>query len=68
MTPDSQTNASDGTPIEWWFNAKTGQVESGRQTAAPYRLGPFDSEAAASRALEILAQRAAAIQLEDEED
>ena len=68
MTPEQPPKASDGSPIEWWFNTKTGKVESGRLSAAPYRLGPFASASEASEALQLLAQRAAAIRREDEED
>ena len=68
MTPEQPPKASDGSPIEWWFNTKTGEVESGRLSAAPHRLGPFASASEAANALLVLAQRAAAIRREDEED
>jgi hypothetical protein len=49
---------SSGVPVEFWFNLKTGQVEFGKLAAASYRVGPFDSEAEAHKALETLANRA----------
>lgn len=59
---------SSGEPIEFWFNIKTGLVETGRQSAAPYRIGPFATEAEAAKALQILAERSAKWSQEDEED
>ena len=67
MTPADKAIASDGTPEEWWFNTKTGEVEFGRLSASATRLGPFESAELASRALEILAAKAAEIRREDEE-
>ena len=55
-------------PKEYWFNTKTGEVGVGKQVAAIYRIGPFDSHADASRALEILAQRSRDWSDEDEEN
>jgi len=66
MTPDELT--SDGSPAEWWFNTKTGEVEFGRLSASPQRLGPFGSKEEASRALEFIARRAAQIREEDDRD
>ena len=43
---------------EWWFNTKTEQVEEGPQSLAADRVGPFDSAEEASRANEIIAERA----------
>ena len=54
-------------PKEYWFNTKTGEVEVGKQVAAIYRIGPFDSHADAARALEILAERSRAWSIEDEQ-
>ncbi len=48
---------SSGVPEEFWFNTKTGEVEFGKVAAAPYRIGPFTTEADAKRALEIVASR-----------
>ena len=52
--------------VEYWFNTETGEVEMGKQTLASNRLGPFESEAEARRALEIIQVRAAAIREEDD--
>lgn len=54
--------------VEYWFNTETGQVETGKQTLASNRLGPFDTEVEARRALEIIQERAAEIREEDELD
>lgn len=53
--------------VQYWFNTHTGQVETGKQSLALYRLGPFDSREQAEKAPEIIAQRAAAWRLEDEQ-
>ena len=52
--------------IEYWFNTETGEVEIGKQSLASDRLGPFESEAEARRALEIIRERAEAIREEDD--
>ena len=57
---------TDGEPEQYWFNTKSNQVEKGRLSTAIYRIGPFDTEAEASRALEILRARAKAWQDQDE--
>ena len=44
---------------EFWFNLKTLKVEVGRKTAAPYRVGPFATEAEARAALAIINARSA---------
>lgn len=59
--------ASSGEPIEFWFNLKTGLVETGKQSAASYRVGPFDTEAEAANALKTLAERTAKWNVEEEE-
>ena len=53
--------------IQYWFNSQTGQVEIGPQSLALYRLGPFKTREEAERAPEIIAARAAAWRLEEEE-
>jgi hypothetical protein len=58
--------ASSGEPIEFWFNLKTGLVEAGKQSAAPYRVGPFDTAAEATNALKTIAERSAKWNDEDE--
>ncbi|MEY4436818.1 MAG: hypothetical protein RL100_282 [Actinomycetota bacterium] len=55
------------TPKEYWFNTRTGQVETGKQTLALYRLGPFATLEEAKRAPQIIADRAKAWR-EDEEE
>lgn len=59
--------ASSGEPIEFWFNLKTGLVEPGKQSAAPYRVGPFETEAEAANALKTIAERTSKWNEEDEE-
>jgi hypothetical protein len=48
---------SAGVPEEFWFNVKTGKVEFGKLAPATYRIGPFESQEDAKRALEIIANR-----------
>jgi hypothetical protein len=43
---------------QWWYNNKTGEVEEGAQSLGSDRDGPFDSQEAAARAPEIIAERA----------
>ncbi len=43
---------------EWWFNTKTQVVEEGPQSLASDRVGPFATREEASRANEIIAERA----------
>lgn len=43
---------------EWWFNTKTQEVEEGPQSLAAERVGPFATREEASRANEIIAERA----------
>ncbi len=58
MTPANQQLSSDGSPAHWWFNTRTNLVEFGKLSAAPYRIGPFESEQEAKSALKIVAERA----------
>jgi hypothetical protein len=58
---------SSGEPIEFWFNIKTGLVETGKQSAAPYRVGPFETQIEAANALKTLAERSARWREEEEE-
>lgn len=51
--------------MEYWFNLKTKQVETGPQTIALERLGPFSTFEEASRAEEIIAEKARALREED---
>jgi hypothetical protein len=57
MTPANQKRSSDGAPTEWWFNTRTNKVEFGKLSAAPYRLGPFQTESEAEQALALIAER-----------
>lgn len=50
---------------QYWFNTKTKQVEKGPQSLSLDRLGPFESFEEATRAEQIVADRARKI-LEDE--
>jgi hypothetical protein len=51
--------SNKGQKPEFWFNLKTLKVEVGRKSAAPYRVGPFDTEQEAKAALTTLAERSA---------
>ena len=42
---------------QYWFNLRTLKVEVGLKSAASYRVGPFESEAEAKSALQILRER-----------
>ena len=64
---ESSYSEHDAEP-EFWYNTKTNQVEVGKQSAASYRIGPFDTRAEAARALAIIAERARQMRQEDEAD
>lgn len=51
---------------EFWFNLKTLKVEVGRKSAAPYRVGPFETEQQAKAALSTLAERSSQWRAEEE--
>lgn len=51
--------------MDYWFNLKTKQVESGPQSIALDRLGPFSSFEEAARAEQIIAEKARALREED---
>ena len=53
---------------QFWFNTKTNQVEVGPQSLALYRIGPFESFELASRAPEIVAERAKKIAQEEQQE
>lgn len=42
----------------WWYNRRTGEVEEGPKSLSMDRLGPFSTREEASRANEIIAERA----------
>ncbi|MFT4259741.1 SPOR domain-containing protein [Microbacterium sp.] len=50
---------------KYWYNLSTGQVEFGMISPSVDRVGPFDSEADAARAPEVLRERARAWADED---
>lgn len=43
---------------KYWFNSKTGEVEFGMISPSLDRIGPFDTEAEAQRAPEVVEERA----------
>lgn len=51
----------------FWFNLRTKSVEFGLLSPAIYRVGPFETEAEAERAIELLKERAEKWRDEDEE-
>ena len=51
---------------EFWFNLKTLKVEVGRKSAAPYRVGPFETKAEAQSALTTLKTRSEEWSAEEE--
>ena len=54
--------------IKYWFNTRTNQVEIGPQSLSIDRLGPFHSVAEASRALDIIRERAQKIREDEEQE
>lgn len=64
---DSVYSSQDEKP-EFWFNLKTLRVEVGKKSPAPYRVGPFDTEAEARSALETIRKRSAQWSREDSDD
>lgn len=52
----------------YWFNTRTEQVEVGPQSLSSERLGPFATREDATRAREIVAERARELREEDETD
>ena len=55
-------------PQQFWFNLDTKQVEVGKQSAAIYRIGPFDTREGAARALDVIAERNQAWQADEQQD
>jgi hypothetical protein len=60
MTLEGEQKNSDGTPAQWWFNTRSGQVEFGLLSASVKRIGPFASKKEAEDALEIVRKRSEA--------
>ena len=57
--------------MQYWFNTKTGQVEQGddpERARSADLMGPYDSQADASRAYEIAAEKTEKWDDEDRED
>jgi len=52
----------------WWFNTKSMKSEFGLLTAAPYRIGPFDTEAEADKAMDAVRERARSWAAEDADE
>jgi hypothetical protein len=67
VTLGKQPLDSSGNPEEFWFNLKTNSVEFGKLSAAPFRVGPFETEEEAKRALVTLASRSRAWEAEEED-
>ncbi|OJX63840.1 MAG: hypothetical protein BGO95_08200 [Micrococcales bacterium 73-13] len=51
---------------EWWFDVRTKQAELGPQSPSSDRIGPFKTREEALRAEQIVAERAAAWNDEDD--
>lgn len=56
--------------LKWYYNLATGEVTQGKVSGFENRMGPYDSEEEARRAIEIAAARTEAADdwAEDEED
>ncbi|MCA5894991.1 SPOR domain-containing protein [Isoptericola sp. NEAU-Y5] len=49
---------SDKSPVQYWYNTSTGQVEEGTERSSwTNRLGPYPTREAAERALDTAKQR-----------
>ena len=46
-----------GDEPKWFYNLKTGEVEFGMLSAVTYRVGPFETEAQAKNALNLMRER-----------
>jgi len=57
--------ADTPTSEHYWYNTKTGRVEKGRQSSWENRMGPYDTEAEARRALDTAAAKSAQWERED---
>ena len=54
--------------VQWWFNNKTGEVESGKQSLGLDLDGPFTSKEEAQRAPEIARERSKAWEEDESRD
>lgn len=52
----------------YWFNTKTGQVEKGLKSSSLDRIGPFETEAEAQKAWEVVRVRSLKWKEEEEEE
>lgn len=43
---------------QYWYNTRTGEIETGKQSLSIDRVGPFETREQAARAPEIIAERA----------
>jgi hypothetical protein len=53
---------------KFWFNLKTKQVEQGLKSSSLDRIGPFDTEAEAAKAEDVVAARAEEWKKQDAEE
>ncbi|ANE04468.1 hypothetical protein [Corynebacterium crudilactis] len=53
---------------KWFYDLSTGEVSQGKASGFENRMGPYDSEAAARKAIEIAAARTEAADNWDEEE
>ena len=60
MTSREEGAAMSDGDAKYWYNSETGQVEFGMISPSVDRVGPFDTEAEATRAPEVLKERARA--------
>ncbi|WP_084103374.1 hypothetical protein [Demequina sp. NBRC 110056] len=60
-------SSESGESTQYWFNTRTRTVEKGRQSSWEHLMGPYDSEAEASRALEKAQERTEAWDDDDAE-
>ncbi len=60
--------STEGTGEKFYFNLRTREVEQGPQSIWADRLGPYDTYAEASRALDRAKERTAAWDEEDAEE
>lgn len=61
----SEPQYADPDDPTWWYNIHTGAIEHGRVSPGPDRLGPFTTKEQATRALDIVKERARKWEEED---
>ncbi|MGW9111889.1 SPOR domain-containing protein [Microbacterium sp. NPDC055683] len=62
------SSIQDDPEKKYWYNLRTGQVEFGLVSPAVDRAGPFDTEAEAAKAPELMAERSRAWADDDASD